>query len=321
MIGQVQTKDGQKIVQPISGSIPTGNPVGTLLTTYKKLRPRNYLYCDGRDTTGTPEELRLYFPALYLYLGTNVLPDYRECVMVGAEENTTDQIADHDVYAQGEFKDDQIQNITGQIKSNGYAVGGNSSAVNEGALFGNDYNKKTASGESSGATYMASINFDASLVARAGITTHSKQKAVYVYIKAVDGVDITDEDTFLVTVKNFVDERVTRAESYSTEEQWTGGYWIDGKKIYRKCKTQQTYSGSGINNIIDLGLNGVVDNLVSLRTITKQSNGEQMGDYCFSSTTLQNCYLKTDGTVQYRAGSSYSYGQTTVIIEYTKTTD
>ena len=129
MIGQVQTKDGQKIVVPISGSIPTGNPVGSLLITYKKIQPRNYLYCDGRDTTGTAIELETHYPALYLYLGNNVLPDYRECVMVGAEKNTTDVfdstetdpntgnagMQNHDVYAQGEFKDDQIQNITGSV--------------------------------------------------------------------------------------------------------------------------------------------------------------------------------------------------------------
>jgi hypothetical protein len=224
--------------------------------------------------------------------------------MVGAEQNTTDQIADHDVYAQGEFKDDQLQehrhkSTSRQSYASGsanYAMYGATTGANENGIY-DVYN------------------------ARVGTTTHGKQKAVYVYIKAVDGVDISDEDTFLVTVKNFVDERVTRAESYSTEEQWTGGTWIDGKPIYRKCKTQQTYSGGGTNNIIDLELNGIIDSLVSLRTITKQSNGEQMGDYCFSSTTLQNCYLKTNGTVQYRAGSSYSYGQTTVIIEYTKTTD
>ena len=108
---------------------------------------------------------------------------------------------------------------------------------------------------------------------------------------------------------------------YSTEETLTNKVWIDGKLIYRKCKSQQTYSGAGTNNVFDLGLNGVIDSLVSLRTVTKQSNGEQICDYYNSTSALQNCYLKSDGTIQYRAGSSYSYGETTVIVEYTKTTD
>lgn len=112
-----------------------------------------------------------------------------------------------------------------------------------------------------------------------------------------------------------------KKEVYSTEETLTNKVWIDGKPIYRKCKSQQTYSGAGTNNVFDLGLNGVIDSLVSLISVTKQSNGEQISDYYNSTSALQNCYLKSDGTVQYRAGSSYSYGQTTVIVEYTKTTD
>lgn len=311
-------------------------PLGSVIPYLGTTDPTDgkWLVCDGRDTTGTAIELETHYPSLFMFLGgTNVLPDLREVTLVGAGENTTDTIADHDVYTVGQFKDDQIQNITGQIKSNGYAIGGSSSTVNEGALFGGDFNKKTSSGESGSAIYMASLSFDASRVARTGTTTHGKQKGVNYIIKAtsssdtapIPGTDIqTIEnyvDTGLTTVTNAFNTKIAQTVNYSTTEQWTGGYWIDGKKIYRKCKTQQTYSGSGTNNIFDLGLNGVIDSLVSLRTITKQSNGEQMGDYCFSSTTMQNCYLKTNGTVQYRAGSSYSYGQTTVIIEYTKTTD
>lgn len=32
--------------------------------------------------------------------------------------------------------------------------------------------------------------------------------------------------------------------TYSTEEQWTGEYWIDGKKIYRKTIVQNIESSS-----------------------------------------------------------------------------
>ena len=35
--------------------------------------------------------------------------------MVGAEQNTTDTIANHDVYGEGEFKDDQLQSHTHTI--------------------------------------------------------------------------------------------------------------------------------------------------------------------------------------------------------------
>lgn len=309
MIGQVQTKDEQKIAVPISGSIPTGNPVGSLLTTYKKLQPRNYLYCDGSTFNASQ------YPALYLYLGTNVLPDYRECVMVGAEQNTTDQITDHDVYAQGEFKDDQIQNITGSMnKWRPFASDG----TNTGAFENGITKARTAEYQSSG-DYISEVTFDASRVARAGTTTHGKQKAVYVYIKAVDGVDISDEDTFLVTVKNFVDERVTRAESYSTEEQWTGGYWIDGKKIYRRVVS----CGALPNNTTKT----VAHNIANIEWIVKYngvaSDGNEWLQLPASYYSTSAIGLSVDGTnIALRPYSNRTtYTTTLVTIEYTKTTD
>jgi len=199
MIYQVKTVQGVKKLIPISGSAPVGNPVGTLITTYKKIQPRNYLYCDGRDTTGTEEELRTHYPALYMYLGSNVLPDFRECVMVGAEENTTDTIATHDVYAQGEFKDDQLQDHKREIRLNNTLLGYYQTTATQGNNMG-------------GLGTASSVTLYAKNIAsgRTGTpdVTHGKQKAVYVYIKAVDGVDISDEDSFLGVVQNYVDERI-----------------------------------------------------------------------------------------------------------------
>ena len=303
MIGQVRTKDGQKIVEPISGSIPTGNPVGTLLTTYKKIQPRNYLYCDGSTFNASQ------YPALYLYLGTNVLPDYRECVMVGAEENTTDNIASHDVYAQGEFKDDQVQNITGTLET---APAGGTSPTSDTGAFQKESSPNSYWYSGGSANRPSVHSFDASRVARAGTTTHGKQKAVYVYIKAVDGVDISDEDTFLVTVKNFVDERVTRAESYSTEEVWTGGYWYDGKKIYRKVFTGLSVSLSS-NNFSNILPQSSVPNIAFIIS----AKGWYSNTICFNFTEarIQNSYISVESTY----GGSRTID--TFCIKYTKTTD
>src|SRR5574344_2112566 len=104
MLGIVKEINGEKKILPLTTDAGAGAPVGTLIQQYKKVPMSGYLYCDG----STFDENA--YPALYMYLGTNVLPDYRECVMVGAEENTTDTIATHDVYGEGEFKDDQMQN-------------------------------------------------------------------------------------------------------------------------------------------------------------------------------------------------------------------
>ena len=121
MLGIVKEIDGQKTIIPLTTDTGTGAPVGTLISQYKKVPMSGYLYCDG----STFDENA--YPALYMYLGTNVLPDYRECVMVGAEQNTTDTN-----------------------------------------------------------------------------TTHGKQKAVYVYIKATSGLAENQQDNVLKDVKDYI---------------------------------------------------------------------------------------------------------------------
>ena len=177
MLGLV--KDNKII--PLTTDTGTGAPVGTLIQQYKKKPLSGYLYCDG----STFDEN--VYPALYMYLGTNVLPDYRECVMVGAEQNTTDTIATHDVYGEGEFKDDQLQDHKhpdSLIYSNIGSSGENSGYV-----------KGTSSGEKGSGGVVSN--------ARTGDTTHGKQKAVYVYIKATSGLMENAQDNVLNDVKDY----------------------------------------------------------------------------------------------------------------------
>ena len=162
MIGIVKEINGQKQIVPLTTDTGTGAPVGTLIQQYKKVPISGYLYCDGSTFDQNA------YPALYMYLGTNVLPDYRECVMVGAEQNTTDTIEAHDVYGEGEFKDDQLQRYFSEGDLPTY-IGAEATVQN---LGGGNYG-----------FYVG--NQRRSLVkTRTGDTTHGKQKAVYVYIKA-----------------------------------------------------------------------------------------------------------------------------------------
>lgn len=87
--------------------------------------PAHWLVCDG-SAVGRTE-----YPDLFGCIGetygagdgstTFNLPDYRECALVGAGENSTDTMEAHDVYNVGEFKDDQLQDHT---HKNGVYSGG-----------------------------------------------------------------------------------------------------------------------------------------------------------------------------------------------------
>ena len=204
MLGIVKEIDGQKKIVPLTSDTGTGAPVGTFITQYKKKPMSGYLYCDGSTFDQN------VYPALYMYLGTNVLPDYRECVMVGAEQNTTDTIETHDVYGEGEFKDDQLQRIQGKytfgvIYGESYGMGPN---TYDGAFTfaeDSDYTKYGVATTRAGGGGIG-VKLDSARTTRTGDTdtTHGKQKAVYVYIKATSGLMENQQDNVLNDVKNYI---------------------------------------------------------------------------------------------------------------------
>lgn len=82
MIYEVYNNNGTKDIRPIAGSIPgQGNPVGTILPYWGSNIPDKYLLCDG--STFDADE----YPALYMHLGTNVLPDLRGGTIVSVSVN------------------------------------------------------------------------------------------------------------------------------------------------------------------------------------------------------------------------------------------
>lgn len=86
---------------------------GAIQQTYATVAPDGWFMCNGQDTTGTANELSTCYPNLYALLGdSNILPDWRECVPVGAGRNARDSIAAHDEYTVGQFKDDAFQTHT-----------------------------------------------------------------------------------------------------------------------------------------------------------------------------------------------------------------
>ena len=288
MVGIIKEIDGQKKIVPLTTDTGTGAPVGTLITQYKKVPMSGYLYCDGSTFDEND------YPALYMYLGTNVLPDYRECVMVGAEQNTTDTIATHDVYGEGEFKDDQLQDH-GHNTIPRYLYDASDHWTGQGMGIGN-----------TGTTVRDTFFVRNAVTARIGTTTHGKQKAVYVYIKATSGLAENQQENVLNDVKGYVDS----SNSYSTDEVKTGGKWIDGKPIYRKVLIAATLINGG-----EIGWAGLESNITSLNI-----------DNCIASYAiiehLGMRYLQympdQGGFISYYSGIP---GGAKVVMEYTKTTD
>lgn len=297
MAQYIKEKDGTWT--KIGGMEKCSASVGSLLQQYKKKPISGYLYCDGSTFDQNA------YPALYMYLGTNVLPDYRECVMVGAEQNTTDTIATHDVYGEGEFKDDQLQNHKhpdALIYSNIGSSGENSGFVK---------------GDSSGETGSGGIASGA----RTGDTTHGKQKAVYVYIKATSGLMENQQENVLRNVKDYVD----KSNTYLTQEVKTGGTWIDGKPIYRKVIVHDVSGALTGLVTIDVG-NSNIDTPIRIvcGSISQpDGSGKITIPAQYDSTTfVQLGAFRPDGLQLYCGSTNWTpLTHITVCIEYTKTTD
>lgn len=304
MIFQIIEENGVKKIQALTADTGAGAPVGSFVYMYKKSSPSGYLYCDGSTFDQTK------YPALYQYLGSNVLPDYRECVAVGAEQNTTDTIASHDVYTEGQFKDDQLQNIKINPRTNGYDVG----VWSDGSLpeSNSPFTEGTPTGQygtGGGSGTFKTLGFDASKNVRAGTTTHGKQKAVFIYIKATSGLTENQQENVLNTINENL--------SYSTTEHKTGKKWIDGKDIY-SITLQGAFSTASMD---------ISHNIIGIEQITKIEgfltvDGQILpnGMYLPASGAFVSMWA-TRQTIFIRSIQDYTSTMYEVTLEYTKTTD
>ena len=288
LIGEL---NGQKIEIPVTADTGTGAPVGSFIYMYKKSSPSGYLFCDG----STFDETK--YPALYQYLGSNVLPDYRECVAVGAEQNTTDSIATHDVYTEGQFKDDQMQMLKLQALGEVNSTGSFFTLPIVSASAGNTLN----------------ITSDRTS-SRIGNTTHGKQKAVFVYIKATSGLTENQQENVLNTINENL--------SYSTTEHKTGKKWIDGKDIWSKTY----YSATNWANETSIGTISDLAQVTNIQDITSINGTAVYQNFGSDGTNVSMARVSKDsnnvGTVVVqRAGGFVNSYPSTVTLEYTKTTD
>ena len=189
------TKIYQLIRSRIESTIPIGviypfcGEFGTANDPYANV-PDGYLACDGQAISRTT------YSDLFAVIGTKYgngdeittfnVPDLRETVMVGAGQSTRAILDEtghsHDIYILGEFKDDQIQNITGD--ANAFLKGNYNEPSYTGALSVTNYkSSEFLAGNASVRATTNKLDFDASRVARTGTTTHGKQLGVNYIIK------------------------------------------------------------------------------------------------------------------------------------------
>lgn len=129
-------------------------------------------------------------------------------------------------------------------------------------------------------------------------------------------IDEVKQGVFLPPTSN----AVAKSLSYSTTEQKTGGKWIDGKDIYRRVFYSATNWATGtvvgtINNI---------ETVICLRNLNANGTGLVHEDY--GSDTSNNAStvvvsISTGEVTAYRTGVFVNSLPSTIIVEYTKTTD
>jgi len=149
--------------------------IGTIKPFYLPSAPIGWLELNGSafDTSK--------YSSLYSLLGTNKLPDFRECVLVGAGQSDNDYdastnpngIHEHDVYNVGEFKDDQFQGHKHSLPQVWGTEGPSAKCWDTEYSTG----KATRTGNP--------ISDDVNGEPRVGSTTHGKQVGVLYCIKAL----------------------------------------------------------------------------------------------------------------------------------------
>lgn len=111
--------------------------------------------------------------------------------------------------------------------------------------------------------------------------------------------DVSASDTKKIKVQNLIG-------SYSTDETFTGKYWIDGKPIFRKVVTGLNFGGTTGEWRNTGATISNVDKLINVIGIKSSEGPVGWFSYCMNGNNLQY--------VSYNAWS----GLNTVIVEYTK---
>lgn len=104
--------------------------------------------------------------------------------------------------------------------------------------------------------------------------------------------------------------------TYSTEERWTGDYWIDGKKIYRKIIIDPSPSKTQHK----IPINTTIDTLVDLWGIVHLTVGSTVSIPYNQGADYFTLFL-VDGNEAVSVIGTYDPLSIVVFCEYTKATE
>ena len=112
-------------------------------------------------------------------------------------------------------------------------------------------------------------------------------------------------------------------QSYSTSEKWTGDYWIDGKKIYRKVFVDNLSTADTSWRGMNINLSTYkIDAVINIFSWITQSSGN-IGYGSWNNNSNDFCrWVYTSPNLHIQYGSAFNTNDIIkVILEYTKTTE
>ena len=130
---------------------------------------------------------------------------------------------------------------------------------------------------------------------------------------------------------NIIDNRIPL--NYSTSEQFTGEYWIDGKKIYRKVLTGTTSSqGNSFpsnTNSVNISIGALTETIIDYKVNVNKpdagislKDGEVLTNVEFvAAWSRNNSHPTSPNTIAVSVGTSLTSSPIVCVVEYTKTTD
>ena len=162
----------------LTSSVVGSTPLGAVYAIWSNTVPDGFLPCNGSRFD------RTQYPFLYNMLGTDYLPDLRECTLVGIGENSTDTLSTHDIYTLGQFKDFATAGFS-SAKTAGYTISGNSVILNSTV---NASNRKLVT------QYVADADATdlQNLQTSSDTVTRMRSKGVNYIIKAIPGNEVGD---------------------------------------------------------------------------------------------------------------------------------